>query len=54
MYGTKAVFLIYLILPVAKFLQEEQNEQEDMEKRITDLAKVHQIREQLVERLVAH
>eukprot|EP00253_Pinus_taeda_P024632 PITA_24632 len=53
-YGTEAVFLIQLTLPVAKFLQEEQEEEEDMAERITDLAKVHQIREQLVERSVAH
>ena len=47
-YGTEAVFPIQLIPPMAKFLQEEQNEEEDMAKRITDLADVHQIREQLV------
>ena len=40
-YGTEAVFTIQLTLPVAKFLQEEQNEEEDMAKRITDLAEVH-------------
>lgn len=44
-YGTEAVFPIQLTLPVAKFLQEEQDEEEDMAKRITDLAEVHQIRE---------
>ena len=44
-YGTEVVFPIQLTLPVAKFLQEEQNEGEEMEKRITDLAEVHQIRE---------
>ena len=40
-YGTEAIFPIQLTLPVAKFLKEEQNEEEDMEKRITDLAEVH-------------
>ena len=40
-YGTKAVFPIQLTLPVAKFLQEEQNEENDMAKRISDLAEVH-------------
>ena len=39
---------------MAKFLQEEQNEEEDMAKRITDLVEVHQIREQLVERSTTH
>eukprot|EP00253_Pinus_taeda_P026676 PITA_26676 len=53
-YGTEAVFLIQLTLPVAKFLQEEQNEEEDMAKRIIDLAEVHQIREQLVEKSATH
>ena len=37
-YGTEVVFPIQLTLPVAKFLQEEQNEEEEMEKRIIDLA----------------
>ena len=45
MYGTEAVFPIQLTLPVEKFLQEEENEEEGMAKRITDLEKVHQIRE---------
>eukprot|EP00253_Pinus_taeda_P028834 PITA_28834 len=53
-YGTEAIFPIQLTLPVAQFLQEERNEEEDMAKRITDLAEVHQIREQLVERAAAH
>eukprot|EP00253_Pinus_taeda_P015535 PITA_15535 len=37
-----------------KSLQGEQSEEEDMAKRITDLAEVHQIREQLVERSATH
>eukprot|EP00253_Pinus_taeda_P021351 PITA_21351 len=53
-YGIEVVFPIQLTLPVAKFLQEEQNEEEGMAKRIIDLAEVHQISEQLVERSVAH
>ena len=53
-YGTEAVFPIQLTLPVAKFLQQEQNEEGDMAKRITDLAEVHQISEQLVEKAAAH
>ena len=43
LYRTKFVFPIQLTLPVAKLLQEEQDEEEDMARRITDLAEVHQI-----------
>ena len=39
---------------MAKFLQDECNEEEDMAKSIIDLAEVHQIREQLVEYAAAH
>jgi len=53
-YGTNAIFPIQLILPMAKFLQEEQNEEKEMAKRITDLVEVHQIWDQLVEKFVAH
>jgi len=53
-YGTEAVFQIQLTLPVAKFLQQEQDEEEGMAKRITDLAEVHQIREKLVKKSAAH
>jgi len=41
LYGTKAVFPIQLILPMAKFLQEEQNKESDMARRMSDLAEVH-------------
>lgn len=53
-YGTEVFFPIQLILPVAKFLQEEQNEESDMERRMSDLAKVHQIKDQLIERYATH
>eukprot|EP00253_Pinus_taeda_P018987 PITA_18987 len=53
-YGTEVVFPIQLTLPVARFLLEAQNQEEDTNKRITDLAEVHQIREQLVEKSMAH
>ena len=53
-YGTEAAFPIQLTLPVAKFLQEEQDEEEDMTKRITDLVELHQIREQMVEKAAVH
>ena len=39
---------------MAKFLQEEHSEGEDMARRITNLAKVHQIREELVEKATTH
>eukprot|EP00253_Pinus_taeda_P032933 PITA_32933 len=53
-YGTEAIFPIQLTLPVAKFLQTEQNEEEEVARRITDLAKIHHIREPLVEKAAAH
>jgi len=53
-YGTKAVFPIQLTLHVAKFLQDELNEEEDMAQRIIDLTEVHQIREQLAEKATTH
>jgi len=52
--GIEAVFPIQLTLSVAKFLQEEQIEENDMEKRISDLAEVHQIRYQLIEKDAAY
>ena len=39
---------------MARFLQEEKNEEEEMVERIIDLAEVHQIREQLVEKSAAY
>lgn len=39
---------------MAKFLQEEKNEENDMEKRISDLAEVHQTKYQLIEQSAAH
>ena len=53
-YGTEVVFPLQLTLHVVKFLQEEQNEEEEMVKRIIDLAEIHQIREQLVEKAATH
>eukprot|EP00253_Pinus_taeda_P011252 PITA_11252 len=43
-----------LILPVAKFLQEEQDEDNDMVRRMNNLVELQQIREQLVEKSKAH
>jgi len=53
-YGTEAIFPIQLTLLVAKFLQEEQDEENDMARRVSDLVEVHQIRDQLIEKLIAH
>lgn len=49
-YGIEAIFPIQLTLLVAKFLQKEQNEEDNTAKRISDLAKVHQIRDPLIEK----
>eukprot|EP00253_Pinus_taeda_P002696 PITA_02696 len=49
-----ALWVDKLTIPVAKFLQEEHNEENDMAKRISDLAEVHQIRDQLIEKSAAH
>jgi hypothetical protein len=53
-YGTDAIFLIQLILPVARFFQEEQTESNDMVRRMLDLVELQQVREQLVEKSEAH
>ena len=39
-YGTEAIFSIHLILPVAKFFQEEQDEPHDMVRRMLDLVEL--------------
>eukprot|EP00253_Pinus_taeda_P022237 PITA_22237 len=48
------VSLIQLTLPVAKLLQEEQDEENDMARRMSDLVEVHQIRDQPIEKSVVH
>ena len=53
-YGADVVFPIQLILPVAKFLQEEKDEENDMVRRMNNLVELQQIREQLVEKSKAH
>ena len=53
-YGADAVFSIQFILPVAKFLQEEQDEENDMVRRMNNLVELQQIREQLIEKSKAH
>eukprot|EP00253_Pinus_taeda_P024811 PITA_24811 len=53
-YGTEAIFPIQLTLPVAKFLQEELDEGDDMARGMSDLVEVQKIREQLIEKLAMH
>ena len=44
-YGTEAIFPIQLILPVEKFFQEEEDEPNDMVRRMMDLVELQQVRE---------
>ena len=44
-YGTEAIFPIQLILLVAKFFQEEQDEPNHMVRRMLDLVELQQVRE---------
>ena len=53
-YGTDAIFSVQLVLPVAKFFQEEQTESNDMVRRMLDLVKLQQVKEQLVDKSEAH
>ena len=53
-YGTDAIFPIQLVLPLAKFFQEEQDEPNDMVRRMLDLVELQQTREQLVEKSESH
>ena len=53
-YSTEAIFPIHLVLPVAKFFQEEHDEPNDMVRRMLDLVELQQVRERLVENLESH
>ena len=46
-YGTKVVFPTQLGLPVMKFLQEELEEPNDIQRRIFQIIEVQQNRERL-------
>ena len=52
-YGTATIFPIQLILSVAKF-QGEEDEPNDMMRRMMDLVELQQIREQVVGKSEAH
>jgi ribonuclease HI len=53
-YGTEAIFPVQLALPVAKFLQETEEEPNDLTRRIHDLVQLQQDREQLLDRTELH
>ena len=53
-YGTEAIFPIHLIFPVAKFFQEEEDEPNDMVRRMMDLVELHQVREQVIGKSESH
>ena len=44
-YGIDATFPIQLVLPVAKYFQEEQDELNDMVRRMLDLVELQQVTE---------
>jgi hypothetical protein len=46
-YGIEAILPTQLGLPVLKFLQEEQEEPNDVQRRIFQLIEVQQVREQV-------
>jgi hypothetical protein len=53
-YGTEAIFPIQLALPVAKFLQESDEEPNDLTRRIHDLVQLQQDRDQLLGKAQLH
>jgi hypothetical protein len=53
-YGTEAIFPSHLSIPVAKFLQDHQEEPDDMIRRIHQLVEVQQAREQVMSRIQEH
>ena len=53
-YGIEAIFPIQLILPVAKLFHEEEDEPNDMVRRMMDLVELQQIGDQVTGKLEAH
>ena len=53
-YGTEAIFPIQLILPMEKFFQEEEDEPNDMVRRMMDLVELQQFRDQVLGKSEAH
>jgi hypothetical protein len=53
-YGIEAIFPTQLALPVAKFLQDQQGELDDMVRRMHRLVEVLQTKEQLLDKAQNH
>ena len=53
-YGSEAIFPIQPILLVEKFFQEEEDEPNDMMRRMMDLVELQQIKEQVAGKSEAH
>ena len=53
-YGTKAIFPTQLGIPVLKFLQEELEEPNDIQRRVFQFLEVQQNRENLDQKVVTH
>ena len=53
-YGRAAVFPIQLALPVARFMQESQEEPDDMTRRINQLVELEETRSQVNQRLAEY
>jgi hypothetical protein len=53
-YGTEVILPTQLGLPVLKFLQEELEEPNDLQRRIFQMIEVQQVREQVNQKVVAH
>jgi hypothetical protein len=53
-YGAEAIFPSHLAIPIAKFLQDHQEEPNDMIIRIHQLVEVQQVREQAMDRIQDH
>jgi hypothetical protein len=53
-YGTKVVFPTQLGLPVLKFLQEELEEPNDIQRRVFQMIEVQQTREKMDQKVVIH
>jgi hypothetical protein len=53
-YGAEVVFPSHLAIPVEKFLQDHQEEPDDMIRRIHQLVEVEQAREKAMDRIKDH
>jgi hypothetical protein len=53
-YGAEAILPSQLVVPIAKFFQEYQEEPNDMIRRIHQLIEVQQAREQVMIRIQDH